>query len=81
MAAFAANLPGLTQDGVVTGKVTSKWSGRRFWNAADFANVALSDGRTVTVAIGDQYNHLHPGFEYEIEVKDGQAIASRRLSD
>ena len=67
--------------GTIVGKVADKWTGRRIWTVDSFASVATDDGGTATVAIGDQYSHLHPGFRYAIEIVDGRAVAAKRLSD
>ena len=67
--------------GTIVGKVADKWTGRQIWTVDSFASVATDDGGTATVAIGDQYSHLHPGFRYAIEIVDGRAVAAKRLSD
>jgi len=67
--------------GTIVGKISDKWTGRRIWAVDSFASVVTDDGGTVTVAIGDQYSHLHPGFRYAIDFVDGRAVAAKRLSD
>jgi hypothetical protein len=67
--------------GTIVGKVADKWTGRRIWSVDSFASVVTDDGGAATVAIGDQFNQLHPGFRYEIEIVDGRAVAAKRLAD
>jgi hypothetical protein len=70
----------ISSPGTIVGKVSDKWTGYRIWTVDSFARVATDHG-TVTVAIGDQYNQVHPGFRYEIEIREGRAIAAKRLPD
>jgi len=71
----------ISNPGTIIGKVSDKWTGRRIWTVDSFARVATDDGSAVTVAIGDQYSQVHPGFRYEIEIREGRAVAAKRLPD
>ena len=71
----------ISQPGTIVGKVADKWTGYRIWTPDSFARVLTDEGGAVTVLIGDQYNRIHPGFRYEIEISGGRAVASKRLPD
>lgn len=70
----------ISSSGTVVGKVVDKWTGYRVWSPDSFVRV-ITDQGAVTVSVGDRFNHVHPGFRYEIEVSEGRAVSSKQLPD
>lgn len=71
----------LSRSGTVVGKVCDKWTGYRVWAPDSFVRVATDKGGMVTVSVGDQFNYVHPGFRYELEISEGRVVASKQLPD